>query len=78
MKGTPPLRQPRADGRLAYSERDVRLLPGADGRVRYAVVTGCFHLDRDEHGEVAQDDGIYSLLWEKTAGGWKIILDHTS
>jgi uncharacterized protein (TIGR02246 family) len=65
-------------GRLAYSELDVRLLPGVDGQVRYAVVTGRFHLDRDEHGEVAQDDGIYSLLWEKTADGWKIILDHTS
>lgn len=65
-------------GRLTYSDLDVRLLPGTDGEVRYAVVTGRFHLDRSEHGEVAQDDGIYSLLWEKTADGWKIILDHTS
>ena len=65
-------------GRLTYSDLDVRLLPGAGGEVRYAVVTGRFHLDRSAHGEVAQDDGIYSLLWEKTADGWKIILDHTS
>jgi uncharacterized protein (TIGR02246 family) len=65
-------------GRLTYSDLDVRLLPGTDGEVRYAVVTGRFHLDRSEHGEVAQDDGIYSLLWEKTADGWKIVLDHTS
>jgi uncharacterized protein (TIGR02246 family) len=65
-------------GRLTYSDLDVRLLPGTDGQVRYAVVTGRFHLDRSEHGEAAQDDGIYSLLWEKTADGWKIILDHTS
>ena len=50
----------------------------ADGTVRYAAVTGRFHLDRTAHGSVAQDDGVYSLLWEKTAGGWKIILDHSS
>ena len=65
-------------GRLSFSEVDVRLLPGTDGEVRYAVVTGRFHLERKAHGEVAQDDGIYSLLWEKTAAGWKIILDHTT
>lgn len=65
-------------GRLTFSDLDVRLLPCAQGEVRYAVVTGRFHLDRSEHGEVAQDDGVYSLLWEKTAAGWKIILDHSS
>lgn len=65
-------------GRLTFSELDVRLLPGAGGELRYAVVTGRFHLDRATHGEVAQDDGVFSLLWEKTADGWKIILDHTS
>ncbi|WP_350015477.1 nuclear transport factor 2 family protein [Rhodanobacter sp. IGA1.0] len=65
-------------GELTFSDLDVRLLPGRDGEVRYAVVTGRFHLDRAAHGEVAQDDGVFSLLWEKTADGWKIILDHTS
>ncbi|NUO71405.1 MAG: nuclear transport factor 2 family protein [Frateuria sp.] len=65
-------------GRLTFSDIDVRLLPGAGGEVRYAAVTGRFHLDRTAHGEVAQDDGVYSLLWEKTAQGWKIILDHSS
>jgi ketosteroid isomerase-like protein len=65
-------------GELTFSDLDVRLLPGLDGEVRYAVVTGRFHLDRAAHGEVAQDDGVFSLLWEKTADGWKIILDHTS
>ncbi|MGN2244709.1 YybH family protein [Frateuria sp. GZRR33] len=65
-------------GRLTFSDVDVRLLPCAQGEVRYAVVTGRFHLDRNEHGEVAQDDGVYSLLWQKTAAGWKIILDHSS
>ncbi|HEV2540536.1 MAG TPA: SgcJ/EcaC family oxidoreductase [Frateuria sp.] len=65
-------------GRLTFSDIDVRLLPCADGEVRYAAVTGHFHLDRTAHGEAAQDDGVYSLLWEKTAQGWKIILDHSS
>ena len=46
--------------------------------MRYAAVTGRFHLDRSAHGEAARDDGVFSLLWEKTADGWKIILDHTS
>lgn len=65
-------------GKLTFSDIDVRLLPGADGAVRYAAATGRFHLDRTAHGSVAQDDGVYSLLWEKTAAGWKIILDHSS
>lgn len=65
-------------GKLTFSDLDVRLLPGASGAVRYAVVTGRFHLDRKAHGSVAQDDGVYSLLWEKTPDGWKIILDHSS
>ena len=56
----------------------VRLLPGDDGVVRYAAVTGRFHLDRSAHGEVTKDDGVFSLLWEKTPSGWKIILDHSS
>jgi uncharacterized protein (TIGR02246 family) len=65
-------------GRLTFSALDVRLLPGADGEVRYAAVTGRFHLDRTAHGEASKDDGVFSLLWEKTSDGWKIILDHTS
>ncbi len=65
-------------GRLTFSDFDVRLLPAGSGEVRYAVVTGRFHLDRSTHGDVAKDDGVFSLLWEKTLDGWKIILDHTS
>ncbi len=65
-------------GRLTFSAIDVRLLPGDDGVVRYAAVTGRFHLDRSAHGEVTKDDGVFSLLWEKTPSGWKIILDHSS
>lgn len=65
-------------GHLTYSAIEVRLLPGRDGDVRYAMVTGRFHLDRSAHGEAPKDDGIFSLLWEKTPAGWKIIVDHTS
>jgi len=65
-------------GKLTFSDLDVRMLPGNEGDVRYAVVTGRFHLDRQARGEAAQDDGVFSLVWEKTPNGWKIILDHTS
>ena len=59
-------------GQLAFSELEIRLL-GAD----YASVVGKWHLARtaEAGGEVG---GIFTLLFQKTAGGWKIILDHTS
>lgn len=65
-------------GTLTYSDIDVRLLPCPDGQSHYAAVTGRFHLDRSAHGTAAKDDGVFSLLWEKTASGWKIVLDHSS
>ena len=65
-------------GTLSYSDIEVRLLPCADGHPQYAMVTGRFHLDRAAHGSAAKDDGVYSLLWERTPGGWKIVLDHSS
>jgi uncharacterized protein (TIGR02246 family) len=65
-------------GTLTFSEIDVRLLPCADGQATYAAVTGRFHLERTAKGEAAKDDGVFSLVWEKTAEGWKVILDHTS
>jgi len=65
-------------GSLTFSEIDVRLLPCPEGGARYAAVTGRFHLDRSLHGEAKKDDGVFSLVWEKTPDGWKVILDHTS
>lgn len=65
-------------GTLSYSDIEVRLLPCADGQPAYAMVTGRFHLDRHAHGSVTKDDGVYSLLWEHTPIGWKIVLDHSS
>ena len=59
-------------GTLRFSDLEIRSL-GPD----YASVIGRFHLDRSQEagGESA---GIFSLLFHKTARGWKIILDHTS
>ncbi len=65
-------------GVLTFSELDVRLLPGSNGKAEYAVVTGHFHLERTAKGEAKKDDGIFSLVWHKSVGGWKILLDHTS
>ncbi len=61
-----------AMGKLDYSDVTVREL-GAN----YAVVTGKFHLTRTAAGG-GDASGIFSLVWEKTSEGWKIILDHTS
>jgi uncharacterized protein (TIGR02246 family) len=65
-------------GQLTFNDIDVRMLPSKCGTPEYAVVTGRFHLERKEKGAATKDDGIYSLLWHRTQGGWKIMLDHTS
>jgi uncharacterized protein (TIGR02246 family) len=59
-------------GRLTFSSIEVTPL-GAE----FASVIGKFHLERTaEAGGPAS--GIFTLLFRKTASGWKIILDHTS
>jgi ketosteroid isomerase-like protein len=65
-------------GTLTFHDSEVRLLPSSNGSTEYAIVTGHFHLDRTTHGAAAKDDGIFSLVWHKGSGGWKILLDHTS
>jgi len=65
-------------GTLTFSSLDVRLLPSSKGLTEYAVVTGHFHLERATRGEATKDDGIFSLVWHKGPGGWKILLDHTA
>lgn len=65
-------------GTLTFSDVAVRLLPASCGAAEYAVVTGRFHLDRSQKGSAKKDDGIFSLVWHKGPGGWKIVLDHTS
>ena len=61
-----------AMGELAFSDLDVRML-GPE----HAVVTGRFHLTRTQAGG-GEAAGVFSLVLEKKAGEWKIVLDHTS
>ncbi|MDQ6699980.1 MAG: nuclear transport factor 2 family protein [Acidobacteriota bacterium] len=67
-------RYPTAEkmGVLTFSDLDIRMLDA-----RNAAVIGRFHLKR---APVAggNADGIFSLVFQNTAAGWKIILDHTS
>ena len=62
---------PAAMGHLDFTDVQVRML-GED----HAVVTGHFHLTRTQAGG-GDASGIFSLVFEKEAAGWKIILDHT-
>jgi uncharacterized protein (TIGR02246 family) len=59
-------------GRLQFTGLEVRML-GAD----HAVVIGRFQLERSAAGG-GPASGIFSLVFRRTASGWKIILDHTS
>lgn len=43
----------------------------------HASVLGKFFLTRSNAGG-GNSDGIFNLIFNKTAAGWKIILDHTS
>jgi uncharacterized protein (TIGR02246 family) len=59
-------------GELAFTDLEITPLDS-----RFATVTGRFHLTRNAAaGGDAQ--GLFSLVFEKTGSGWKIILDHTS
>jgi uncharacterized protein (TIGR02246 family) len=61
-----------AMGTLTYSEMDVR--PLADG---VALMTGRFALKRTAAGG-GDTSGRFTLVWKRTAAGWKIVHDHTS
>jgi uncharacterized protein (TIGR02246 family) len=61
-----------AMGTLHFSDVEVRLL-GADA----ALVTGRFHLQRTAAGG-GDASGTFTLVFRKTAAGWRIIHDHTS
>ncbi len=61
-----------AMGTLAFSELEAHSLDE-----KFAVVIGRYHLDRGKK-DGGSADGIFSLIFEKTDQGWKIIVDHTS
>ncbi len=59
-------------GELSFTDLEITPL---DAHI--AAVTGHYHLTRSATaGGDAQ--GLFSLVFEKTGSGWKIILDHTS
>ena len=61
-----------AMGRLGFYELEIHATgPG------WAYVIGKWKLDRDQDagGDV---DGVFTLVFRKTAIGWKIVLDHTT
>jgi uncharacterized protein (TIGR02246 family) len=59
-------------GTLAFSELEVHPLDE-----RFAVVLGKYHLERGKK-EGGNTEGMFSLVFEKTDDGWKIIIDHTT
>jgi ketosteroid isomerase-like protein len=59
-------------GTLKFSELEIRAL-GAD----YAAVIGRFHLDRAAKAG-GEASGLFTLIFHRTAKGWRIIMDHTS
>ncbi len=61
-----------AMGTLGFSELEVHPLDE-----RFAVVVGKYHLDRGKKAG-GNADGIFSLVFEKTDAGWKIVVDHTT
>jgi ketosteroid isomerase-like protein len=61
-----------AMGTLAFSDLEVRPLDE-----NYAVCIGKYHLERGKK-DGGNAGGIFSLVFEKTTDGWKIIIDHTT
>ena len=61
-----------AMGTLSFSEIEPRLLDE-----HFAVVIGHYRVDRSKKAGGAAE-GLFSLVFEKTEKGWKIILDHTT
>jgi ketosteroid isomerase-like protein len=59
-------------GTLGFSELEVHPLSET-----FAVCLGKYHLDRSKK-EGGAADGMFSLVFEKTDQGWKIVVDHTT
>lgn len=61
-----------ARGTLTYSNLEVHPLDA-----RFATVIGNCHLERTAAGG-GNFNCVFSLVFKKTAAGWKIVLDHSS
>jgi uncharacterized protein (TIGR02246 family) len=63
---------PGSLGKLSLSVLDYRRL-GPD----FALVTGRFFLDRRATG-AGEASGVFTLVFHRTADGWRIVSDHTA
>jgi ketosteroid isomerase-like protein len=61
-----------AMGTLAFSDLEVHPLDE-----NFAVVTGKYRLERSKK-DGGNAEGIFSLVFENTDNGWKIVVDHTT
>ena len=61
-----------AMGTLTYSDLEVHPLDE-----NFAVVVGRYHLDRSKK-DGGNADGLFTLVFENTDNGWKIVVDHTT
>ena len=61
-----------AMGNLGFSELEVHKLDE-----NFAVCIGRYHLERSKK-DGGNADGVFSLVFEKTEKGWKIVVDHTT
>ena len=61
-----------AMGTLGFSELEVHRLDD-----NFAVCIGKYHLERGKK-DGGNADGVFSLVFEKTEKGWKIVVDHTT
>lgn len=59
-------------GTLTYAELEVTPLGDT-----YAICTGRYHVDRGRK-DGGPAEGLFSIVFEKTDQGWKIVLDHTT
>ncbi|QMV18597.1 DUF4440 domain-containing protein [Granulicella sp. 5B5] len=59
-------------GTLTFTQLEVQPLD-----VRFATVTGHFHLERTQAGG-GNADGYFLLVFEKTLAGWKIVRDDST
>ena len=61
-----------AMGTLTYSDLEVHPLDE-----NFAVVIGKYHLERNKK-DGGNVEGYFSLVFENTDNGWKIVVDHTT
>jgi len=59
-------------GTLTFTDLEVHPLSET-----FAVCIGKYHLERSKK-EGGSADGLFSLIFEKTPDGWKIVVDHTT